>query len=194
VNFKEIRLIRLLVLILVYIIILFILVFGIVIPSIKEYKSERKMYLTIQNRYEIIKNEHENIYDKLKTLQHKNRKIVETFEKEWDEKEFLKRANSYFNKVKLKLVDNNITDPKFKIYEMDATTKMSSPENFYRFMEALPLMPFVIEADFPISFDSDGDLISGVFRIKVFHEKRRDQNTSSLSSENNVSKSENSKR
>ncbi|SFP30511.1 hypothetical protein [Hydrogenimonas thermophila] len=187
-NFKEIRLIRMLVLILIYLIILFILIFGIVIPSIKQYKSKSKVYHTVQNEYEMIKNEHESFYDKLKSLQHKNRKIIETFEKDWDKNVFLEKANRFFIRTELKLVDNNLSDTKFKIYELDATTQMSSPENFYRFMEALPLMPFAIQADFPISFYSNGDFISGVFRIKVFQEKRRDQKVSISSSENNSSK------
>jgi len=186
VSFKEIRLIRLLVLILLYMIILFILIFGIVIPVIKQYKSKSKTYNTVQNQYEIIKNEHESIYDKLKFLQHKNRKIIETFEKDWDEKLFLEKAKTFFVKSKLKLVENNISDSYYKIYEFDATTQMASPENFYRFMESLPLMPFVIQADFPISFYSQGNLISGVFQIKVFSEKKSDENLSS-SSENNSS-------
>ena len=184
-NFKEIRLIRLLVLILLYIILLFILVFGMVIPVIKQYKSESKTYYTLQNKYEMIKKEHEDVYEKLKSLQHKNRKIIETFQKEWDEKVFLKKAKIYFIKSELKLVDSNLSEPHFTIYKFSATTQMRSPENFYRFMEALPLMPFVIQADFPISFNSNGNLISGVFQIKVFHESIN---------ENNVSKSTESKR
>ena len=177
-NFKEIRLIRLLVLVLLYILILFILVFGMVIPAIKQYKSESKTYHTVQNEYEMILNEHESIYNKLKSLQHKNRKIIETFEKKWDKKIFLEKAKTFFIRSELKLVDNNISEPHFTIYEFDATTQMVSPENFYRFMEALPLMPFVIQTDFPISFRSNGDLISGVFRIKVYHEKKVDENIS----------------
>jgi len=77
----------------------------------------------------------------------------------------------FFVKSKLKLIENNISDPYYTIYEFDATTQMASPENFYRFMEALPSMPFVIQADFPISFYSKDNLISGVFQIRVFHEK-----------------------
>lgn len=177
-SFKEIRLIRLLVLILMYIIILFILIFGIVIPIIKQYKINSKTYHTVQNKYEMIKSEHEAIYDKLKFLQHKNRKIIEVFEKDWDEKLFLGKAKLFFVKSKLKLVESNISDSYYTIYEFDATTQMASPENFYRFMEALPSMPFVIQADFPLSFYSKGDLISGVFQIKVYHEKEVDENIS----------------
>jgi len=178
VSFKEIRLIRLLVLILLYMIILFILVFGIVIPVIKQYKLKSKTYHTVQNEYEVVKNEYEAIYDKFKFLQHKNIKIIETFEKDWDEKLFLKKAKMFFVKSKLKLIENNISSQYYTIYEFDATTQMASPENFYRFMEALPLMPFVIQADFPISFYSKDNLISGVFQIKVFHEKEVDENIS----------------
>ena len=192
-NFKEIRLIRILVFILLYMILLFILIFGLVIPAIKKYKSESKTYYAVQNEYEMIRNEHESIYGKLKALQHKNMKIVDKFEQSWDEKVFLKQANTFFLKTELKLIDQNLNNSNFKIYEFDATTQMSSPENFYRFMEALPPMPFALQADFPISFHSNGDLINGVFRIKVFHEKKKSQKISDSSSENNLSKHARSK-
>ena len=190
-NFKEIRLIRILVLILFYMIFLFILIFGLVIPAIKSYKTESKNFYVTQNMFEEIKSEHESIYDKLKSLQYKNRKIVEIFEREWDEKVFLDKTNEFFLKTKLKLIDQNGSGKYFKVYELDATTQMRSPENFYRFMESLPLMPFAIEADFPLTFSSNGDLISGVFRIKVFNEKK-DQKSSSK--ENNSSNSTELKR
>ena len=177
-NFKEIRLIRLLVLILLYIILLFILVFGMVIPVVKQYKSESRTYHTLQNRYEMIKKEHEDTFKKLKSLQHKNRKIIETFEKEWNEKVFLEKAKIFFIKSELKLVDDNLSEPHFTIYKFSATTQMKSPENFYRFMESLPLMPFAIQTDFPITFSSNGDLINGVFQIKVFHENKRSKKNS----------------
>jgi len=191
VNFKEIRIIRILVLILFYMILLFVLIFGMVIPAIKEYKKKNKSFYTTQNEYEEIKSKHEAIYSKLKSLQYKNRKIVETFEREWNEKDFLDKANEFFLKTELKLVDQNNSNKYFKVYELDATTQMSSPENFYRFMESLPLMPFAIQADFPLTFSSNGDLISGVFRIKVFNEKK-DQKLSSK--ENNSSNSTEQKR
>jgi len=188
VNFKEIRLIRILVLILLYMIFLFILIFGLVIPVIKSYKNESRNFYLTQNIYEEIKSKHETIYDKLKLLQYKHKKVLEIFEKEWDEKAFLDIANRFFLKTKLKLIDQNSSEKYFKVYELDATTQMTSPENFYRFMESLSIMPFAIEADFPLIFSSDGDLISGVFRIKIFYEKK-DQK--SLNKENNSSNTTN---
>jgi len=156
-----------------------------VIPVVKQYKSESKTYRTLQNRHELIKQKHKDTYNKLKSLQHKNRKTIEAFEKEWNKEVFLEKAKVFFIKSELKLLNNNADKPHFTTYEFDATTQMKSPENFYRFMDALHLMPFVIQTDFPILFHSDGNLISGVFRIKVYHEKKADKNVSKDKIESN---------
>ncbi|WP_353661850.1 hypothetical protein [Hydrogenimonas sp. SS33] len=186
-SFKEIRLIRMLMWVLFYLVVLFILIFAVVVPAVKAYKQTNAEHAEIKARYMAAKNEHDTILDRLKVLQSKNRKVVEAFENRWDEKAFLAAAKRYFLKVDLKPVDINSSDPHFKVYELNAMAKMDSPQNFYRFLDALPSIPFVIQADFPIAFRAHGgEEIEGVFRIRVYEEKR--------GSESNASKPSVSKR
>ncbi|WP_300368368.1 hypothetical protein [Hydrogenimonas sp.] len=171
-SFKEIRLIRLLMWILFYLLILFVLIFALVIPAVKSYKAVNKQYAEEKAHYLAAKDEHDTIFDRLKSLQSKNRKIVEAFENRWNEKEFIAKAKNYFLKVDMKPVDVNETDSYFKVYEINAMAKMDSPQNFYKFLDALPSIPFVIQADFPIAFRAHGgDEIEGIFRIRVYEEK-----------------------
>ena len=172
-SFKEIRLIRLLIWVLVYLVTLFVLIFALVVPVVKRYKNVNHRYATQKAAYLQAKNEHDTIFDRFRALKSKNRKIIQAFENRWDEKTFLAKAKSYFESVGLKPVDVNESDPHYKVYEINARARMDSPQNFYRFLEALPSIPYVIQADFPIAFRAlkQGDQIEGIFRIRVYEEK-----------------------
>lgn len=185
-SLKEVRLIRMLIWILLYLVVLFVLIFALVIPSVKEYKRINGAYIQGKAEYMAAQQEYDEIYERLKHLQSRHRKVTEAFENRWDEKLFMESARKFFKKADLKPVDINLSDPYFKIYELNAMTKMESPQNFYRFLDALPSLPYVIEADFPIAFRAAKGEIEGVFRIKVYEEKRaEDQN----GSDDNISSS-----
>ncbi len=170
-NLKEVRLVRMLIWILLYLVVVFLLIFAVVIPSVKEYKRVNGEYARSKAEFMAAEQEHDEISDRLKVLQGKHRKITEAFENRWDEKLFIESAGRFFQKVDLKPVDLNLSDPHFKIYELNAMTKMESPQNFYRFLDALSSLPYVIQADFPIAFRAEKSEIEGVFRIRVFEER-----------------------
>ena len=172
-NFKEIRLIRVLLWILFYLITLFLFIFLLVIPAVKRYKEIHGALLSQKATYRTVKQEYDRVSKRLEKLRHDHKKVIEAFESRWDRTRFEALAKRYFSSVSLKPVDTNDSDPHFKIYEVDARVQMSSPQNFYRFIDALPTLPFAIQADFPIAFRSvGGDTIDGIFRIKVYEEKR----------------------
>lgn len=171
-SLKEIRLIRLLGWILFYLLVLFLLIFLLVIPAVKSYKGVNRKFAEEKASYLAARNEHDTIFDRLKTLQSEKRKIIEAFENPWNEKAFLSKAKRYFKKVDLTPVESNATDKYFRTYEFSVMTKMKSPENFYNFIDAFPSIPFVIQADFPIAFRAHGgEEIEGIFHIRVYEEK-----------------------
>jgi len=157
--------------ILLYLVVLFVLIFALVIPSVKEYKRVNGIYVQSKAEFMAAEQEHDEIFDRLKVLQSKHRKITEAFENRWDEKVFIRSAEKFFQKADLKQLDVNLSDPNFRVYELNAMTKMESPQNFYRFLDALSSLPYVIQADFPIAFRAGKGEIEGVFRIRVFEER-----------------------
>jgi hypothetical protein len=191
-NFKEIRLIRLLLWILFYLIALFLAIFLFIIPMVKSYKQTRKANVRERLAFTQLRDDHDMVYEKLKALQQKHRKAISAFETPWNEKAFVQKAERFFLAITLKPLDTNRSDPQYRIYEINARTRMDSPQNFYRFIEAIPNFSHVIEADFPIAFRSVGrDEIEGVFNIRVYEEKppSADRNASqNRSSESNASK------
>jgi len=172
-NFKEIRLIRLLLWVLFYLVALFLSIFAVVVPVVKSYKEVRKSYIGQKHHYEAMQREHDSIFRELKGLQAKYRKMVDAFENRWEEESFVREASRYFSRVVVTQLEINASDPTYKIYEIDARTNMASPQNFYRFVEHLPNLPNVIRIDFPIVFRAVGtDEIEGIFRIRVYEERK----------------------
>lgn len=172
-SLKEIRLIRILMWILLYLVTLFLLIFLLVIPAVKSYKSVNRNYTETRASYMSVRNGFKTIYDRLEALRSKHRRIIEVFGNRWDEEKFIARAKEYFLHIELKPVDINTSDTLFRIYEIDAMTKIDSPQNFYRFLDSLSRIPFAVQADFPIAFKTHGDdRIEGIFRIRVYEEKK----------------------
>lgn len=172
-NFREVRLIRLLLWILFYLVVLFLLIFLLVIPLVKRYKEVHTTLLSQKVTYRSVKKEYDQVTKELERMRRDHKKVIEAFETPWDEKRFVQLAKHYFTDLTVTPVESNASDPHFKIYEVDARAQMSSPQNFYRFIDALSTLPFVIQADFPIAFRSvGGDTIDGIFRIRVYEEKR----------------------
>ena len=168
---KEVRLVRVLIWVLLYLVILFVLIFAVVIPAVKEYREVNRSFVQAKANFLAAEQEHDDILDRLKLLQQKHRKVIGAFENRWNQDMFVQSAGQFFQKVDLKQLDVNLSDPHFRIYELNAMTKMESPQNFYRFLDSLSTIPYVIQADFPIAFKSNGKEIEGVFRIRVYEEK-----------------------
>ena len=186
-NLKEVRLVRLLMWVLLYLVTIFVLMFAAVVPAVKDYKAIRKEYLAQKRHLEEVRERHDTVFERLKTVQARHRKVIEAFENRWNEKDFLRRAKGYFERLTLQPVETNASEGRYRIYEINARTGMKSPGSFYRFLDALPGMPYVIAADFPIAFRSvGGESIEGVFRIKVYEERQK--KSASSSSDANASK------
>ena len=181
--FKEIRLIRLLMWILVYLVVVFVLIFAAVVPLVKSYRHTKTLYIRQKSEFGRLSEDHKSVLSRLKNLQEKNRKLIQAFDNRWDRKAFEKMAGRYFKTFSLTAAEGNLSIPHFVIYKFRAQTTMKTPQNFYRFIDELGTMPYVVLIDFPIAFESHGgDIIEGVFRIGVHEEsKGEDANRSAQS-------------
>ncbi|RUM45862.1 MAG: hypothetical protein DSY46_01740 [Hydrogenimonas sp.] len=183
-SFKEIRLIRLLIWVLFYLVVVFLLIYFMVIPMVSSYKEVHKNYTDTVAYNFASRKEYEVLSTHLKDLKAKYPKVAD-FDHVWDEKQFLATAKKYFLHIEMKPLDANETDGHFRVYQVNAVTKMESPQNFYRFLDALEAVPFVVQTDFPITLQTYGeDQIEGIFRIRVFQELEEESNRSNPSVSN----------
>ena len=150
------------------------------IPMGKDYRKNRiilkKERLDLK-RYEDFYNETSKIYDNLKA---KNRNIIQAFKMDFDEQAFLKENKKYFISLNISK-DDNLTQHKwYKVHKVNATSKIKSPTNFYKFLDAVNKSSWIIEVTFPIDFKREGELIHSSFKMKVY---KKDDNITTVAKE-----------
>jgi len=139
--------------------------FLVLIPKGKEYREQRM---------ELKKS-------KLKDLQSKNRHIITAFENRFDAKKFQKEHKSYFSSLTLSKISKEKDEGEFAVYEVNTTSRISSPKNFYNFLDAVNKSDWIIGVNFPITFKRDGENISSSFTMKVYSNKEDSNATASAS-------------
>ena len=142
----------------------------------KEYRTNR---LTLKKekidlaRYQDYYDKTLELFNKTKT---KNRHIIEAFNTDFDPNRFQNTYSKYFIDLSLsKLSDANKSDW-YEVYEVQTTSKIKSPTNFYDFLSAVNKSEWIIGVTFPIDFSREGELIHSSFKIEVY-KKAEDNNT-----------------
>lgn len=146
-----------------------IVVFSVLflIPKGKEYralrlesKKEQQMISQAQERYDQVNEKH-------KKLKGDNAYVIQAFRTPFDAVKFTKNNQNDFDNLYLTELEMAEQNGSFKVYEVNATTKITSPQTFYQFLEKINKSNWVIGVDFPIHFERDGDKIKSSFTMKV---------------------------
>jgi hypothetical protein len=135
-----------------YIIITIFAIAFIIAPSIKTFKKYQSQYYKAKSEYDITKNDYENTLFSLHKLQKQNRHIINAFKRNFDENNFKLFASKY---MKVISIDKNSTSVYKKdflrtVYYVKAI--INSPEDFYKFIDALKDYKYIIKVYFPIDF------------------------------------------
>jgi wobble nucleotide-excising tRNase len=169
-NPKELKLIRLLLGIIVIILVLFILFIFLAIPSVNYYKKQNAAFVGVKTEYDRIKQQHTSALEVLLDLKSKNRRAIEAFENEFDEKKFVSYLQTMFENVSLEKSEAN-SDEKFLRYDIKVTTSMQTPMKFYAFLSDLNTFSNILEVEFPIEFEMVDGALQGSFHMRKYHYK-----------------------
>ncbi|MCF6172421.1 MAG: hypothetical protein L3J44_01315 [Campylobacteraceae bacterium] len=167
-SLEKINIIKLLIFLSIFIIITMFLVLALILPNVKQYRSYKNQY----NSALVHKTKVQNVLDarikEIKKLRVDNAKVFNSFKHKFKKPEFVLFANKFFDKVALKEVKKSIHKKEFKIYELNVTSALKTPVNFYKFLNGLNHYQNMVQADFPINLKSNGQTIRATFKIKVF--------------------------
>jgi len=163
---------------------LFVLLFSflVLIPEGKEYRVKRLELKKGLQEYRKYKNYHDEIYADLKDLQSKNRHIISAFETPFNPDRFQKQNKAYFSELTLSELSRDKDRDGFAVYEVNTTSKISSPKNFYNFLESVNKSDWIIEVNFPINFVRDAEMIKSSFTMKVYSNNNETNSSASKSS------------
>ena len=162
---------------------LFVLLFSflVLIPKGKQYREERMELQKSSAKLQKYQNYHDKVYDTLKNLQSKNRHIIAAFENKFDAKRFQKEHKNYFSSLHLAKISKVGQEDGFDVYEVNTTSSIASPKNFYNFLDAINKSDWIIGVNFPITFKRKGDSIASSFTMKVYCNKEDSNTTASAS-------------
>lgn len=167
-NFREIRLIRILVAVLLFLFLLLFILFLTVLPVIRQYKIQSADYYETRQSYDEVKEEHDRRAMQLHETRTAHQKTLDAFTHRWDEAALLKLAEPYFNACRFEPLENNASDGNFTVRLIRAVVTVETPKRLFRFFEDLHTMPYVVQTDFPMLMQSDGGKIKASFHLRIF--------------------------
>jgi hypothetical protein len=151
--------------------------FSFLIPEGKEYRIKRAELKKENIELQKYKNFRDEVLEKLNKLNTENRRIITAFDKEFDLLRFKKMHSGYFNSLVIKKKVQVEDEEGFNVYEVNTTSQINSPTNFYDFLDAVNKSDWIISVNFPINFKRDDEVISSSFTMKVYNvDKNIDSN------------------
>jgi hypothetical protein len=141
--------------------------FLFLIPKGKEYRALRLESKKEIQQLELAQNRYDNTHNRLKDLQLQHKGTIGAFDKMFNPDRFERLYKKEFTDLYLTEVTEFESNGTFKVYEVNATSKITSPQSFYNFLENINKSEWIIGVNFPIHFERDGDKIRSSFTMKV---------------------------
>lgn len=155
--------------------------FSVLIPEGKEYRSKRAAFNKEQKELAKYKNFSDETYEMLKNLQSENRHTITAFDTLFDIEKFQREHKEHFSSLTIQKVQTLEPEEGFNLYEVNTSSKISTPRNFYTFLDAVNKSNWIIGINFPITFKREGELINSSFTMKVYF-NNSDRNESASAS------------
>ncbi len=144
------------------------------IPKGKEYRTMR---LESKKEEQLIALAKERLVEeesKLAKLSKEHAATIKAFDTPFNPKKFTQEYRHAFHDLYLSELETGEHNSSFKVYEVNATTKITSPQTFYEFLEKINKSPWIISVNFPIHFEREGEWIKSSFTMLVHNEKELD--------------------
>ncbi|HZF71285.1 hypothetical protein [Sulfuricurvum sp.] len=145
--------------------------FLLLIPKGKEYRSLRLESKKEFQQLELAQNKFDNTESRLKEIELQNAKTITAFNTHFNPDQFERLYKKEFSDLYLTEVTTFDSNGTFKVYEVNATSKITSPQSFYTFLENINKSKWIIGVNFPIHFERDGDKIRSSFTMRVHNSK-----------------------
>ncbi len=160
--------IYLLILSVLLLVFVFLFAFLALIPQGKEYRIQRlemKKHAATESQFN---RWHDEIFSELKNLQSEKKHLIAAYENGFNIERFIKINSVYFESLQLSELEKNKSEDPFTLYEVNATSKIDSPNSFYSFLQSINKSEWIVNVNFPIHFEREGNLIKSSFTLKIF--------------------------
>ncbi len=157
-------------LILSVVLLVFVLLFAFfaLIPEGKNYRMERLEMKKHEANAAQYNQWHDAVLEELRTLQSHNKHIIAAYDNTFDAERFVKMNSPYFESLQLHKITPKEDEDGFSVYEVNATSKIDSPSSFYAFLEGINKSDWIINVNFPIRFEREGNVIRSTFTLNIY--------------------------
>lgn len=147
--------------------------FLLLIPKGKEYRTLRLESKKEMHSLELAQRDYNLARDRLEELKGANRHTISAFNTPFNAERFTKLNKKEFQDLYLTEVTARSEEGMFKVYEVNATSKITSPQSFYHFLESVNKSDWIIGVNFPVYFERDGEKIRSSFTMKVHSDGKK---------------------
>ena len=167
-SLQNIDVTKLLIYVLICIIACLAMIFGLLVPSIKEYKQvkyESRMQIAASAQTQRLYDAKSKALDEIKQ---NDKAQLDALENKFDADKFTQFASKYFKNVNLSELKEASKNGEISVYELTVTGSMKTPAKFYEFMDALQSYENIVKIDFPIKMRKDTEKIDATFGVKIY--------------------------
>ncbi len=156
-----------------YIILTLFIIATILAPSVKLFKKTKNYYFQIKENFETTQKEYQQLFSQLQSLKEKNKKIINNLQNHFNINDFKLFAKKYMQIISIQKQKTLPYKEKFITTSYLITAKIKSPEDFYKFIDALKNYKNLIRVYFPFDFVKEKNEIKLTFKIEVYNLKNR---------------------
>jgi len=166
-----------------FILLIFVILFSFVllIPAGKDFRKNKIEYRKTSLELNEVQNFYETRLLTYKDLQAQNMHVINAFDNIFESKRFSAQSKSFFSSLSVSETSKATIDGFLDVYEVNSTSLISSPTNFYEFIEALNKGESIVELNFPVSMKRVEGGVKTDFSMKVY--RVRELNKSKIISE-----------
>lgn len=163
---NKIDVVKLLLWLSVFLIVIFALSAILIIPSINKLKVANEVLNSSNTKLSQFKGKNENVEKQLNEYLAENKVNLDKIHNDFNIEKFKNHCKTFFDEVSLeKSIDFS---EEYVSYQLQVSTKITSPSVFYNFIDSLENYPNILRVHFPIVLKSDKDLIKAQFNLQVY--------------------------
>ncbi|MDQ1263515.1 MAG: hypothetical protein QG559_516 [Campylobacterota bacterium] len=160
---------------------IFVLIFSfaILIPEGQSYRNKRTEVKKELLELEQVSELHKKTSQTLEKLHKENANTIRAFGNSFAIDRFQKTNQKFFSSLEVSKIAQVTNEDGFSVYEVNTTSAISSPQNFYDFLDSINKSDWVIAVNFPIEFKRENNNIKSSFTMKVYNNSKESNSTKS---------------
>lgn len=143
--------------------------FLVLIPKGQKYRVEKNSLNKIEIGFHSLKSQEQKIQNELSKIEKNNERVIKAYKNNFDIEKFKELNKTYFDSLEITKSSDFKEEDGFSIYEVNATSNIESPKNFYDFLDTINSSEWIILVNFPINFKRDEKKIKSSFTMRVYN-------------------------